>query len=122
MIDVEKFREDMRSGTPLDEVLKKHNLDIKTAMNMLIKYNNPPKKTKKRKRKNIYSKTDELNIYKVNNQYIIKKSINKCVKSFGGYDTLEDAIKVRDYLNKHGWYHNRLKTAWKNCGVKKEEW
>jgi hypothetical protein len=118
MINLEKFREDLRSGKSLDDVLKDHNLDIKTAMELLIGFNRNVKE--KKKRKSYYSKTNQKYVSKIGNKFYLRKTFNGKLKTFGKYSTVEDAVKVRDYLDKHGWYRNRLKSVWEACEVEGE--
>ena len=42
-------------------------------------------------------------IYRVNDYYRVSKSINGKLKNFGHYNTLEEAISVRDQLIKNNW-------------------
>jgi hypothetical protein len=50
------------------------------------------------------NKTRYINPY--GNEYCIQKTVDKELLYFGRYKTLEDAIKVRDYLEKYGWSKN----------------
>ena len=117
-IDVVELKEDLKKMT-IEEVLLKYKLDWATLFKLT---RNSTPMGRKRKRKRVYKKCDEKYIYLIDNRYCIKKTVRGKHKSFGGYDALEDAVKVRDYLEEHGWYQHRLKTAWRKCGVKKEEW
>ena len=43
------------------------------------------------------------NIYKRNNRYRIAKTIQNKTYYFGEYDNIEEAVYVRDIMEKHGW-------------------
>ena len=116
MVNISKLTADMRSGRPIEEVLKEHNLDFKSAMALLRKANDPRKKLKK----NRYKSTGEKYISKYGNVFMVRRTLNGKLQYFGSYETLEDAIKIRDYLEVHGWYKHRLDTAKRNCGIKED--
>ena len=104
--------EDMRSHMTIEEVLQKHNLSLKECCDLLY-YKTNNRKNRKRK----YRETGEPYIRQDGKRFHIRKKINGRAVSFGGYNSLEDAVKVRDYLMEHGWYRNRLKSTLKTLGV-----
>ena len=54
-----------------------------------------------------------------NNKYMIRrKNTQGKEKYYGTYDTIEDAVKVRNYLIKHGWYQNRVPAIKDKLGIK----
>lgn len=119
MVNLEKFRNDLRSGKSIEEVLETHKIDLGTALYLMQKHNG----IRRRRRPKTQSSctTGEKYISRYGNKYWLRKTVNKKLRSFGRYDSLEDAIKVRDYMMVHGWYITKLETAQRNCGIKKEE-
>lgn len=89
------FQEDLRKGMSIDNVLKKHNLTLKEAVESVPnKYN----------RKNQVQWRDDLhNIHRRGSHFIIIKKKGGKTKSFGTYDNLRSAKMVRDYLDLYGW-------------------
>lgn len=47
------------------------------------------------------------NIKKVNNKYVIEKTIYGQIINYGSYDTKEDALKQKRLLRKYGWIKNK---------------
>lgn len=58
-------------------------------------------------------------ISKHQGKYIIRKRTKGKTRVFGTYDTLEDAVKVRDYIVEHGWYITKLDEYCEACGVER---
>ena len=114
MTDVDELVKDMRSGKPIEEVLKDHNLTFKQALHLLQCANDPRKGKRKKKRVSV---TGEQYISKMGNRYYVRKTVGGKSQYFGMYATLEDAIKIREYMNENGWYKHRLKTARRECGL-----
>lgn len=109
MVNITELQKDFKSGMSIEDVLKKHKINLPVAMKLMNK-----RLTKQKKE---YKSTGEEYISYQYEKYNITKEVNGKSKYFGGYDTLEDAIKVRDYLKVHGWNKHCLKTARRNCGV-----
>ena len=112
MVNISELRKDMKSHLTIEEVLIKHGITFKEAVTLLSK-----NQSRKKKQKRPYEKTDEKYISYYCKRYIIRKYVNGKMRSFGGYDTLEDAVKMRDYLMENGWYPNRVKAIRKRLGV-----
>ena len=98
----------------IEEVCKKHNLSFKELV-YLSATNLPRKKPKKYKKTS--NQPDEEYISYTYEKYQIRKTIDGNLRHFGTYDTLEDAIKMRDYLMEHGWYTTRVKAIRRRLGV-----
>lgn len=114
MVDISQLREDMKSYMTIEEVLEKHGITFQEAIKLLSK---KQKRKPKRKSKRPYRKTGEKYISYYCNRYVIRKSVNGRLLGFGGYSTLEDAVKMRDYLMEHGWYQARVEAIRKRLGV-----
>ena len=59
--------------------------------------------------------TGHLYVHYRHKRYVVVKE----GKEYGSYETLEDAIKVRDYFIYNGWYHKRLDSVCKELGIKR---
>lgn len=120
-MNIDEFRKDMRSGMPLEDVLKKHNVSFNTAWGIMSRNNDPRRVKKKKKKKSRRTKTNRKYVSKMGKKYYVRKRVNRKVQVFGSYKTLKDAIKVRDCLIEEGWNKNKLKSIWKKCGINQEE-
>ena len=113
--DLYKFRIDLKDGYTIEEALHRNNLSFKYVLENMPRphcMNGEKPKTVKRK-----SKTRQ---YIINHygKYVIRKSVEGRQQHFGTYDTLPDAIKVRDYCKKHGWRKECIPEYKRRCGVK----
>ena len=109
MVNVTELHQDMKTMS-ITDACTKHCISFKEAVALLSKYNPYPKKTK-------FVQIDEPHINKYGNRFIIKKSIKGKLQHFGSYKTLEDAIKVRDYMMEHGWDKSKIKEVKQIVGV-----
>lgn len=47
------------------------------------------------------------NVYRRGDKFVVLKKLDGRVCSFGTYDCLEDAVRVRDYYDCNGWVYER---------------
>ena len=122
-MNIQQFKEDMRSGMPIEDVLEKHNVDFSTAWKLMKKSSDPRRKINKKKSrsKKHVSKADRKYINRSGKKYYVRKNLKGKTIVFGSYKTLQDAMKVRDCLVKEGWDKSKLKSIWKKCMVNQEE-
>ena len=116
---IEKFQQDLRDGMPLEDALQKHHLTLKEAIDYVHKpITHSPHRKKPQTKRDVYKKVSR-NISQKNNAYHVRKHINS--KSFwgGSYDTLEDARKIRDYLDEYGWNPIKVNEACKQLGIER---
>ena len=103
-----EIRKELQSGVSIAEVCTKYDLTFKDLCHMFHGY------VQKRRKLDlpmyICLRSDEKG-------YMIRRRVNGKVKYFGCYDTIDDAIKVRDYLIKHGWYQKRVPRIREELGV-----
>ena len=116
MVNISQFYKDMQSEMTIPEVLEKHNISFKEACDLLTRKNKGIRRKKRQKKR--YESTGEKYIHKQNNKYFIRRSYKGTTRSYGGYYTLKDAVKVRDYMIRNGWYKNRLKSTCKKLNVR----
>ena len=110
MIDTKvlKFQNDLQTGMTIESALQKHNLSFLEVWEGL---HYKPRTRKKRKKNNksgrLNHSTGERYISLNQNGYLLRKG----KKYFGRYNTLADAVFVRDYLVEFGWTHRNMVTA-----------
>lgn len=90
-----KLSEELKTKS-LDETLTEHNLTLAEAFQLSLK--KQPTET-----------ITEKYIRKLRKGYCIRKSVKGKIVNFGCYQSLEDAVTVRDCLIKDGWRQYRLK-------------
>ena len=106
------FREELRdTSLSLDELLRKHQLDLESA----FREHKPVGEGRKRRT----SPTPYLNIRREGEVYIIRKRVKTKDVYYGRYNTLEDAVRVRDKLIEFNWDKNRLDEACTCVGVRR---
>ena len=104
------FQEELRtSKLPLDEILRKHGLNLKIALH-------------KPKKGGIIKKRDSslLNIGGSERGFQIYKYINGGNKYYGRYYSLEDAQTVRDKLIECDWDKTQLPVILEETGIKRK--
>ena len=107
---LKRFQEDLRNGMNISEACTKHNVSLAYAME-----NMPKKLTKPRKKpKGRAPSTGEKYIQFRHGKYFLRKNVRRKMRCFGTYNTLEDAVKVRDYCMEHGW---KVKSIDEYCRV-----
>lgn len=114
MVNINEFREDLKTGMSLEECLLKHNTTLKTVFNSQL----PSAGRKKRKKPRKTSHADKY-IQKRDGKFYVKKYINGTTKLFGTYRSLEDARLVRDYLLEHGWKQKSVDGICEKLGVER---
>lgn len=115
---IEEFQKDLKNGMGLEEALKKYNLSLKDAFDFVHKPITQPAQKKQYRKRNVYKSVD-TNISIRANSYHLRKAINGKMRWGGSYDTIEDAQKVRDFLNEHGWNPIKVNEACKKYGIKR---
>lgn len=111
VIDVEEFRNDLRTMS-LEETLIKHKISFKEAMACMPKSYN-----KKEKKENKPWKNASRYIQERDGRYYLRKWIRGKTMMFGTYGSLEDAKKVRDYCEENGWKQKSIKRYCEELGV-----
>lgn len=101
------FKEELRdTNIPLDELLYKHGLNLKTALKK------PPK--------NVAGVTRDSNIGKHKNRFQIQKYYDGKHHYYGRYDSLDDAILVKEKLEECNWDKTRLPDILEEAGIKRK--
>lgn len=125
---MQQFQEDLRKGMTIQEACTKYGITLDYAFKHM-----PKTKTRKRNRKITkkqgrprrhknkipYISCNEKNITCRYGKYFLRKRIRNKERVYGTYETLEDAVKIRDYCNEHGWYVTRIDEYCETLGIKR---
>ena len=118
-MSITQFQKDLKNGASLEEALTDNKVTLKQAFDYAMQEHLAQAKTKKRKRKPYY-RVDKY-IYKYSRIYYIRRQFRTAGEYknylFGAYYTVEDAMKIRDCLDKYGWEQKRVDEYCKMCGV-----
>lgn len=109
-MNIREFQSDLHHMT-LEQALIKHNTNLKTVFHILH-YKDTAQGKKGGNTGEMYIRYDEKS-----KSYMLRKNVNGKYTYFGRYKTLEDAVRVRDYMMTHGWYRHRLKSIRKKLNV-----
>ena len=88
------IQEELKQGATIAEVCNKHHLTFKELVDEMT--NLPYKRGKTLKSTPQY-------IYRYHKRYLIGKIVNGVWTRFGTYESIEEAVKVRDELIKNDW-------------------
>ena len=100
-----QIRQQLQNGKTIQEVCKEYHLTFKELCQLFLQG--------KYKRTTNEHTTGKLYITSDGKRYILRKDGNH----FGSYNSLDDAVKVRDYMIMNGWYRKRLDGIRKELGV-----
>ena len=103
------IQEDLRNGNSIDETLKKHNTNLMQVFKKLHGYHKNSNKTR--------PVTPSHYIQQQGDTFAVRKSVNGKTKLFGMYDSLEDAIKVREALKDDGWHQRHVDRICEELGI-----
>lgn len=106
----EHIRNELRSGLTISEVCTEHGISFQQLC-ALMKKGEPINQENR--------STGEKYISFLGGRYVLRKTLKRKMRYFGSYNSLEDAVKVRDYMIENGWYRNRLDNVCKKVGVKR---
>lgn len=125
-----KFQKDLRDGMSISDACEKHEVNWGYAfenmrrMEAMVKAKTQSFKSTSRVRgsaRKRKSKIKVLNpsryIFQRNNTFAVRKSVNGKTKIFGTYNSLDDACKVRDELERVGWNQRRVDSVCERLGV-----
>lgn len=100
MVDVLELKQDFKSHLTITEVCMKHKITLGEALCLI-----QPKYARNQSSPN---RTNEHYIQELNGRFYIRKRRRNKIRSYGGYSTLEEAIKVRDKLMNCEWDRSKL--------------
>ena len=114
------FQNDLRNGMTIEEACTKHNITFKDACREMPGNWNHPRTTRQNDGVTYYRKHNLPDYITLNRgRYMLRKKIKRKWVYFGRYKSLEDAIKVRDYMMEHGWNKHLLNSVCRKLGVEK---
>jgi len=100
-----KIRQQLQNGTTIQEVCTQYHITFKELCQLFLpgRYSRTTNE----------SSTGKLYISYDQRRFILRKEgVN-----YGSYQSLEDAILVRDYMIMNGWYRKRLDKVCRELGV-----
>ena len=101
-MNIREFQQDLKEGMSIQEACHKHKTTLAKAFNRLHykKYHRP--RLGQGELKQPY-------ITRNGKQFQVKKKTRGKTTHYGNYNTLEEAIRVRDFLLENNWKKSKLK-------------
>ena len=109
-----EFQDDLRGGMTIEEACQKHGVSFREAVIHMPPRPRPPGKKKHYK---YPQKTVAKHIVFRNGRFHLNRYIKRKSVAFGIYYSLEDAVKVRDYCDEHGWKQRKIDEYCRVLGV-----
>lgn len=100
-MNVTEFREDL-CNMSLNDALLKHETNLRSAVQLL--QNKPSRQYKKSK----VTPSPEQYILIRGGICTIRKSVKGRTRIFGSYNSLEDAVRMREALEEDGWHQRHV--------------
>lgn len=110
-----EFQTDLNNGMSIETALQKHNLTLHKAFNTLHEQINPKRKPPKPR----YKPLGIPNIYQIGTKYYIKKTIKGKGRLYGSYNSLEDALRMKQALEEDGWHQRHVDRICNELGIKR---
>ena len=107
------IRRELLEGVTIEEVLLKYRLNFQELWDMFKYYDNPNSK--------IDNKPYHNYILERNGSFAVRKSINGKTKIFGVYNSLADAILMRDCFEKDGWKQRNVDRLCDEMGIERRK-
>lgn len=102
------IRYDLRNGNTIQEVCQKYNITFHELVHLMMPYNQPGIRPGKKSKKTRY-----IRKYHGSGHYYIVRGKTH----YGTYKSFSDAVKIRDWLVRHGWDRSMLDLGCDWCGV-----
>ena len=106
------FQHDLKNGMSIDDALIKHGLNFLDVWHRLHYKPRADKKTRP-----VHSTGEKYITRQDERKYVIRKQIGNKYIYFGGYETLEDAITMRNWLLENQWDKTRWKAQRRRLGI-----
>lgn len=113
MGDIRLFQMDLRNGMKLEDALIKHRLDLPTAFELVPKFRTHHDD----KSENKYNEYAGKYILFRHNRFYVRKQIKGKTRMFGSYNSLEDAIAVREKMIEIGWKQKQVDKVCEELGI-----
>ena len=108
------IRKDLRNGKTIEQVCNTYNITFKKLCETFHGYKRKPQTNKP-------TTTPTRYISIIHGHHCIRKKINGKTRIFGTYNTLEDAIIIRDALEEDGWHQTHVDQLCEELGVKRRK-
>jgi len=102
-MNTNKIRQQLQNGTTIQEVCQQYHISFKELCNLFLSRGCTTDK----------SSTGKLYVSYDGHRFILRKNNGY----YGSYQSLDDALKVRDYMIMNGWYRSRLDKVCRELGV-----
>ena len=116
-MNLHHIREDLLSGMSIAEVCTKYNT---TLQDLFTTFHGYQRRHTNRKNASI-RKSPEHHIFIRNDTYAVRKSIKGKQRMFGTYNSLEDAIMVRDTLEAEGWKQKSVDSICERLNIQRRK-
>jgi hypothetical protein len=117
-MDIKNFQTDLQNGMSIDEACQIYNITLKQAFNKLhYKVNQKTPHKKKQKWKHAKPHHVSQYIQERNGHYYLRKHAHGKGRIYGTYNTLEDAIIMREALKKDGWHQTHVERLCQEHGI-----
>ena len=133
---LEKFQSDLKEGMTLSEACCKHEVTLDYAfrnmgkMETMVKakakakaktLNPAPRIRRSKKKRNLKALNPSRYIFQRGEVFSVRKSVKCRTKIFGSYNSLEDACRVRDELERIGWKQRQVDNVCERLGVERRK-
>ena len=115
MIDILGFRNDLWNGMSINDALIKHETNLHDVVRAL--QNKPHKPGSKSK----VTSSPEHYILIRGDTYAVRKSIKGKNRMFGTYNSMEDAIRMREALKLDGWHQRHVDRLCEELGIQRRK-
>ena len=110
-----KAQYDLQQGMSISETCTKYGLTFKYLCdNMARPLTRKPERKRKKKEPAL---TVSLYIQKKSDYYYLHKQVDGKYRTFGVYNSLEDAERMRDYCMEHGWKQRSIDEYCRILGI-----
>lgn len=116
IMDVKRFQQDLRNGMTISDALQKHQVTFKEAVDSMPRPMSN-KQGKLRTHKKGYYNTNQRYIGGRSGHYYLRKQVRGKTRMFGTYKTIEDAVRMREHCEKHGWKERSIDQYCKELGI-----
>ena len=111
-MNVKGFQQDLRDGMTISDALIKHQVTFKEAVDSM-----PRPVTNNKQRKPVTHK--QRYITGRSGHHYLRKQVRGKTRVFGTYKTIEDAVRMREHCEKHGWKERSIDKYCKELGIER---
>ena len=108
------FQNDLQDGMTLEDACRKHQISFKYACDNMGKIYT--KKILPKKESNTFASEY---IQTRNGKYFLRKYLRGSTKMFGTYNSLNDAIRMREHCKRYGWKQQSVDKYCEELGIER---